>query len=96
MAQPEGNEIKGQNMVCNLNKSIYGLKQASHVRNKTSTQFLLRCKMKAIHSDSCVSVSDKNEEMLIMATYVDDGLVAAKNPRQLADLLYNLQSHFDI
>ena len=74
MAQPEGFETGGAHMVCKLNKTLYGIKQAPHEWNNEINHFIVtvlgfhRCR-----SDSCVYVkTSKTGKRIIIALFVDD------------------------
>ena len=60
MRQPEGFHEGGKNMVCRLNKSLYGLAQASRQWNKKMHAFMLSIGFKRIHSDLSVYSRLKN------------------------------------
>ena len=54
MRQPEGFiEIGNENMVCKLNKSIYGLKQSARVWNLTLDKYLLEMGFNKGEADAC-------------------------------------------
>ena len=44
---------------------------------------LLNFDLKETKVDSCVFVSTKNEQLLIVAIFVDDGIIAATNDEQV-------------
>jgi len=76
MKQPKGYE-KG-NLVCKLNRTIYGIKQAPHEWNNELNSFIVielgfsRCK-----SDTCVYVKrSKNDKIFILTIFVDDIIAA--------------------
>lgn len=97
MIQPRGFE-KGEDMVCRLTKSIYGLKQASREWNKCFISFLKLFDLKPISKDNCVLIR-KNQHgvaVLIIAIYVDDGLVCSNDKSLLKEVVDHLQSKFDI
>lgn len=94
MSQPEGYE-KG-NLVCKLNKCIYGLKQASHAWNKHFTTFLNHFGLMQLKKDNCVFVNKRGKVNLIIALYVDDGLVLSKTRHLLEQVVTYLKSKFDI
>jgi hypothetical protein len=55
MLQPEGFAEKGkENMVCRLNKSLYGLKQASRCWYKRFDSFIISLGYNRLSSDHCM------------------------------------------
>src|SRR5271169_4823293 len=55
--QPEGFEIitkDGRKLVCRLNKSLYGLKQAARVWNKRIHKHLISIGFERTYADNCV------------------------------------------
>lgn len=97
LEQPKGFDT-GDQLVCKLNKSIYGSKQVSRSWNDCFTSFLVRYGLNAITEDSCVLV-ERNEEgkaILIIALYVDDGLVCSSNRMLLKSVIAYLESSIEI
>lgn len=86
----------GPNQVCRLNKSIYGLKQASREWNETLVDELLHqgfCQSKLDYSlFTCKDVQD----ITIVAVYVDDILVIGTNSTKIESLKQHLHSQFGI
>ena len=73
MDQPEGFSIKGkEQMVCKLNKSIYGLKQASRQWylkfNDTITSFGFKENI----VDRCIYLKVSGSKFIFLILYVDD------------------------
>lgn len=95
MLQPKGYD-DGLGKVCRLQRSLYGLKQASRCWNQKFTGFLKNFKFKMCDSDPCVFVHHKGNDVIILAIYIDDGLVAASSERLIKPLLEYLQSEFEI
>lgn len=95
MQQPVGFE-DGSNKVCKLIKSLYGLKQASRCWNEKFTYFIKKFEFKVCESDPCVFVRKVGEDTIILAIYVDDGLVAAANEVVIKPLIDYLNEHFEI
>lgn len=63
-------------------KSLYGLKQAPRVWNKCFVDFLKKFELKPLTTDSCILTrqpSKADEKILIVAIYVDDGLICSNN-----------------
>ena len=80
MKQPEGYVKQGQeNLVCKLNKSFYGLKQASRCWYETFDQFLKKPGYKQCTVDSYMYIKRVGENFLYIALYVDDLLLASNN-----------------
>jgi hypothetical protein len=74
----------GSSAVCHLNKSLYGLKQASRVWNKTMTAFLFSLGFRQSPSDGSVFLLDAKsantpEFLVRVRLYVDDMLIAASD-----------------
>lgn len=95
MSQPIGYD-DGSERVCKLLKSLYGLKQASRCWNKRFTSFVNRFGFKASEFDPCVFVCSGENGMLILAIYVDDGLIAAEKQEAIEPVIKHLQREFEI
>jgi transposase InsO family protein len=73
MKQPTGFTKPGtEGMVCRLNKSLYGLRQAGRVWNKRIDVELKALGFAPIHADPCVYAYKRGSVMLIISLYVDD------------------------
>lgn len=67
----------GTEKVCRLQRSLYGLNQSPRCWNIKFKTFLLNFSLLETKADPCVIVNRKNNKVLIVAIFVDDGLVAA-------------------
>ena len=95
MSQPEGFG-NGSNQVCRLKKSLYGLKQASRCWNQRFTIFMQRLDFKISDYDPGLYMFHKEHIMILVALYVDDGLVLSNDSNELSRILQCLQSEFDV
>lgn len=95
MEPPEGIE-NDASQVCKLNKSLYGLKQASRCWNKKFTSFLTTYGFKPCPSDNCVFIGYFNSIKVLLILYVDDGLLLAKDKEILNIILQDLRENFEI
>lgn len=95
MQQPEGYK-NGTDQVCQLQKSLYGLKQASRCWFKRFGKYLISLGFKVSDADPCLFMRKENDKSIIMALYVDDGLVAATDPQDLKIFLQDLSKEFKI
>ena len=102
MEQPEGWEPADQprkDFICKLQKSMYGLPQASHVsQRKLNTTLTKNGKFKATTADDCVFVSatpPSEPGYAATGTHVDD-LISIGDPKGLAKLEDQLRSEFNI
>ena len=93
MDLPEG--MSGS-QVCKLNKSLYGLKQAPRCWNKKFNDFLLTFNFTQSNADKCVYVGDVNGSKVILALYVDDGLLLSQSKKAINILLKQMQLKFDV
>lgn len=97
MAEPEGYESKNiKQMCCQLKKSLYGLKQASRVWNQCFITFLKLFNLKQLYTDSCVLVRESGDEVLIIAIYIDDGLLCSSSIKLLNEVISHLKARFEI
>lgn len=95
MKQPLGFS-DGSEKICKLKKSLYGLKQSSRCWNQKFKHFIQLFGFIACKSDPCVFISYKDNNFIILAIHVDDGLIAAKNVECIDAVVKHLQEHFEI
>jgi transposase InsO family protein len=95
MRQPQGYE-DGTSKVCQLKRSLYGLKQAPRCWNKRFGDFLQRHGFKASDADPCLYIRERGGRKLILVIYVDDGLLAATDQREMEIFIEELKSEFKI
>lgn len=95
MELPEGcNTAQGD--CCQLLKSLYGLKQSPRQWNKKFNEFLYQHNFKSNPADPCIFRGEVNGEEVLLALYVDDGLLAAKSKQTIDIVLKNLKKNFEI
>ena len=96
MSQPEGYIQEGkEDMVCKLNKSIYGLKQASRCWYDTLGKFLKDAKYRQCAADSCIYMKQVGVHYTYIAVYVDDILIASNSKVMLHNEKKLLQERFN-
>jgi hypothetical protein len=95
MEIPEGLNIS-EKKICKLNKSLYGLKQAARIWNKTFSDFLKNYGFMQCDSDNCVFITEYNSVKVLLVLYVDDGLIMSKCKNTLQIILNSLKQNFDI
>lgn len=95
MEVPKGITAK-KGVVCKLNKSLYGLRQASRCWNVKFDSFLKKFNFVQSSADPCVYHSDFQSERAYLALYVDDGLILTSSQKLLDSILYHLKSTFEI
>ena len=97
MKQPEGFEIKGkEHMVCKLKKSIYGLKQSPRCWNQALDKDLKKIGFKPSGNDPCIYTLYSEEEVYILAVYVDDVILAGKSSEKIQQIINKIAEKFDI
>ena len=72
MQQPEGFEVGGPEYVCRLRKSLYGLKQAGRVWNKTLHSVLSSMGFTRAESDHGLYIYHRDGVRILMPVFVDD------------------------
>jgi hypothetical protein len=95
MRQPQEYE-DGTSKVCKPKRSLYGLKQAPRCWNKRFGDFLQRHGFKASGIDPCLNIRERGGQKLILVIYVDDGLLAATDQREMKIFIEKLKSEFKI
>ena len=95
--QPAGFCVVGRERdVYRLHKCLYGLRQASRAWNDTFNTFLSAFRLVASESDPCVYLYQSGTDFLIVALWVDDGLLTCNNSELLAKILSYLKTKFVI
>lgn len=95
MQQPEGYD-DGTGRVCRLKRSLYGLKQSSRCWNQRFTELLKKFNLRATAADPCVFANQDNDEKLILAIYIDDGIIISQSQAMIDKLLDSLGTEFEI
>ena len=94
--QPEGFIEEGrEHLVCQLKKSIYGLKQSPRCWNITIDNHLNKMNFVQTEGDPCLYVSRDDDETVIIAVYVDDILIAAKTDKKIAEVKTAIANRFE-
>nr|GEW83047.1 Gag-Pol polyprotein [Tanacetum cinerariifolium] len=98
MLQPEGFKQKGkENLVCKLNKSLYGLKQTPRYWYKRFDSFIRSLEYNRLHADPCAYFKRfGNNDFIILLLYVDDMLVAGPNKDRINKLKAQLAREFEM
>ena len=95
MTQPKG-FTKEKDLVCKLQKSLYGLKQASRAWYQRIDSFLLNKGLKRVESDHSIYTQILPNESLIITIYVDDLLLVGSNLSFINDFKNILSREFNM
>jgi len=80
MRQPEGFVLGGRNMVCKLNKGIYGTKQGAHVWQIKLCQILVEeLRFCTIYSMGSIFVYRNGNDLVLLPFHVNDGTFASSS-----------------
>ena len=96
MELPKGYPTKPVGVVCKLIKSLYGLKQSPMEWNSALDQYLLSIGFKPTAADPCLYVRNIKEELVLLAVYVDDIVVAASTKALEIAVKKELMSKFEM
>ncbi|KAH9667565.1 retrovirus-related pol polyprotein from transposon TNT 1-94-like protein [Citrus sinensis] len=98
MLQPEGFAETGkENLVCRLNKSLYGLKQVPMCWYKRFDSFIMSLGYNRLSSDHCAYYKRfEDNDFIILLLYVDDMLVAGPNKDRIQELKAQLAREFEM
>lgn len=78
MKAPDGYEY-GENTVCRLKKSIYGLKQAGKCWNEYLTEVMLKSGMCQSMEDPCIFYKSEGQKFLYCGIHVDDMAIVSSD-----------------
>ena len=98
MKQPDGFIERGkENLVCRLNKAIYGLKQAGMIWNQQLDDFLVNeLQFRRTIADPCIYQIQQGNFIAIILVHVDD-IIIAHNDLSLCDKIVDrLKSKWDV
>ena len=96
MKMPEGFAKPGENKVCKLLKSLYGLKQASRQWNLKLTKVLQATGFNQSAHDYSLFTLKKGEDLVIVLVYVDDLLITGSNTQLITEVKACLHRQFKL
>ncbi|CAN1285750.1 Retrovirus-related Pol polyprotein from transposon TNT 1-94, partial [Linum perenne] len=98
MAQPDGFQVAGkEKWVCNLKKSLYGLKQSPRQWYKRFDLFMTQHGFTRSPYDHCVYFRQLGDGSFIyLLLYVDDMLIASKSKVEIDKLKVQLSKEFEM
>ena len=96
MVPPAGYTKAKEGEVCKLQKSIYGLKQASRQWNKELTKFLKSLGFVQSKQDYSLFTRSLDGHFVAILVYVDDMLVTGTSMSQINDVKHSLDQAFTI
>lgn len=95
MTQPQGFDDE-TGRVCLLKKSLYGLKQSFRCWNNKFNSFMEKHGFTRSTADQCIYIKQNEKEKLLIAIYVDDGLIAGSTQETVDTFLKLLTTEFKI
>ena len=97
MEQPPGFTEPGkEDWVWQLQKSIYGMRQASRIWNKTFHKVVTNWGFQRMKNEWCVYCRSSATGTTIFALYVDDIIVTSSSTDEMARFEAELRSQWDI
>lgn len=96
MKQPQGFvDPTYPNFVCNLRKSLYGLKQVLRAWNAKFIGYLPTMGFTVSPSYPSLFVKKTSSDILILLLYVDDIILAGSNPELVNSVIHDLGEVFE-
>ncbi|KAE8692332.1 hypothetical protein F3Y22_tig00110840pilonHSYRG00095 [Hibiscus syriacus] len=98
MTQPDGFKVaEKEEMMCKLEKSLYGLKQSPRQWYKRFDKFMIGQKYTISKYDHCVYLCKLQDGSYIyLLLYVDDMLIASRSQTEIAKLKTQLNKEFEM
>jgi hypothetical protein len=95
MEQPPGYVHNDSSLVCLLNKSLYGLKQALRAWYvKMTDNFLVDTRFSRCHSDPNLYTKKVGSHLIILVLYVDDLILSSSDSKLLNHVKTILKNKF--
>lgn len=82
--------------LCRLNRSLYGLKQASRAWNERFHNFIIRLGFVCSENDQCLYVRGEGNNKIIVVLYVDDILLASSSLKSLEAVKRSFSEEFEM
>ena len=89
-------EVGKEDLVCKLNKSIYGLKQASRQWYLKFDRIITQNGFKENTVDKCIYLRVSESSYIFLVLYVDDILLVSNDSDLLIETKHMLSTHFDM
>lgn len=96
MQQPEGYHFGNPGDVLRLKKSLYGLKQAERVWNKTLHDMLCSMGFNCLKSDSSLYVYSRGSTRIIISIPIDDMTISSTSDAESDKVVAELSKHFEL
>ncbi|KAI5325055.1 hypothetical protein L3X38_034129 [Prunus dulcis] len=96
MQLPPGSHGKGGNMVCRLNKSLYGLKQASRCWFAKFSKALLDAGFSQSKADYSLFYRHKGKSSIFLLVYVDDIIITGTDTATISIIKNLLHQRFHL
>lgn len=95
MEQPKGFETA--NMVCKLNRALYGLKQSPRCWYERLNNFLIQNEFSRSNSDHCLYIKGNHiEKSMFLLVFVDDMIIACRHEEEIIFIKNKLKKEFDM
>lgn len=96
MKQPQGFERQNSSLVCKLNRSLYGLKQALRAWFDRLSQLLLSFGFQFSHCDKSLFIKTTSDCSLYVLVYVDDILIIGSDSTASTSLIAKIHATFSL
>ena len=96
MQQPDSFYFGNPGDILMLVKSLYGLKQAGRVWNKTLHATLLKLGFRWLKSDASLYLYQRDSVCIIMPIFIDDITIASSNATESDQVVQELSEHLQL
>jgi hypothetical protein len=96
MTLPQGLDVQDTSNICQLRKSLYGLKQVSREWNHRLSSFLISFGYVQSKSDYSLFSKENQNSLTFILVYVDDLLLAGNDHSEIKEIKQQLDKEFSI